>query len=166
MLILSIAYVRPYIFSVLPSGSVPTSSVEGGTSIVGTTSFVPTTVLEIRSSISLLPSQTLPVPFKAPTAGSPYPSYTARLLTSSPGAKSPLYLLTTVTDRTTATTEGSTLWSFCMKSWNEQVDELVRNGAYADALALLDSLDAAVLPDKVQYTMLACNRVYSLIYSH
>ena len=31
----------------------------------------------------------------------------------------------------------------------EQVDELVREGAYADALILLDSLDVAILPDKV-----------------
>jgi len=31
----------------------------------------------------------------------------------------------------------------------EQIDELVGTEAYSDALALLDSIDPAVLPDKV-----------------
>lgn len=112
-------------------------------------SFVPTTVVEVRSSISLVTSQSLPVPFKAPAPGAAYPNHSARLLTSSPNAKSPLYVLTTPADRAVATAEGSTLWSFTMKPWGEQVDELVREGAYADALILLDSLDVAILPDKV-----------------
>jgi hypothetical protein len=36
-----------------------------------------------------------------------------------------------------------------MKPWGEQVDELVDAGKYAEALALLDTIDAAFLPDKV-----------------
>jgi hypothetical protein len=36
-----------------------------------------------------------------------------------------------------------------MKSWGVQVDELVDAGMYAEALALLNSIDPAVLPDKV-----------------
>jgi hypothetical protein len=36
-----------------------------------------------------------------------------------------------------------------MKPWGEQVDELVDAGKYAEALALLDTIDAALLPDKV-----------------
>lgn len=37
-----------------------------------------------------------------------------------------------------------------MKSWGEQVDELIEAEAYADALALLDTIDSAILPDKVR----------------
>jgi Vam6/Vps39-like protein vacuolar protein sorting-associated protein 39 len=118
--------------------------------VSSTASFVSTTVVEIRSSISLLTSQTLAAPFKAPAAGSVYSNYSTRLVTPSPGGKSPLFLLTTSNDRSTATAEGSTLWSFTMKTWGEQVDEMVSDGAYADALALLDSLDVAILPDKVR----------------
>lgn len=36
-----------------------------------------------------------------------------------------------------------------MKSWGEQVDELVADGSYGEAIKLLDTLDEAVLPDKV-----------------
>ncbi|KAG6893123.1 hypothetical protein C0995_001581 [Termitomyces sp. Mi166 len=35
-----------------------------------------------------------------------------------------------------------------MKTWAEQLDELVIDGRYADALALLNILDEVVLPDK------------------
>ncbi|PSR72950.1 hypothetical protein PHLCEN_2v11187 [Hermanssonia centrifuga] len=35
-----------------------------------------------------------------------------------------------------------------MKPWGEQIDELVDAGSYADALALLESIDSVVLPDK------------------
>lgn len=37
-----------------------------------------------------------------------------------------------------------------MKSWEEQLDELVQTGHYADALALLETIDEAMLPDKVK----------------
>jgi len=36
-----------------------------------------------------------------------------------------------------------------MKSWGEQVDELIDAGKYAEALALLDTIDTDLLPDKV-----------------
>ena len=36
-----------------------------------------------------------------------------------------------------------------MKSWGEQIDELVAAGSYLDALSLLDTLDIAVVSDKV-----------------
>lgn len=138
---------KPYIFSVLPSGSVPASLKDGGG--VPGTSFIPTAVIEIRSSISLIASQTLPAPFKPQAAAAPFTNHIARLLTPSPSSKSPLYVVTTPSDRATATAEGSTVWSFVMKAWGEQVDELVQEGAYANALALLESLDPAVLSDKV-----------------
>jgi len=36
-----------------------------------------------------------------------------------------------------------------MKPWGEQADDLIDPGKYAEALALLDIIDAALLPDKV-----------------
>jgi len=41
-----------------------------------------------------------------------------------------------------------------MKSWGKQIDELVVAGSYLAALSLLDTLDVAVVPDKVE-TVLA-----------
>lgn len=115
-----------------------------------------TSVLQICSSLSLRVTQTLPFPFDAPqsstvpvgTAVPPVPNASLRLLTSSP-AKSRLFLISTPTDRTAAAAEGSSIWQVTMKPWSEQLDELVRDGQYSDALALLDSLDEATLPDKV-----------------
>lgn len=113
---------------------------------------MPSSVIEVRSSISLQPSQMLPLPFVPPpattTTAAP-PVHVARLLTASPPAKSPLFLVTTPTDRASITALGSTVWSFYMKPWPEQVDEQVEAGSYADALALLESIDRALLPDKV-----------------
>lgn len=74
-----------------------------------------------------------------------------RLLTPSPSAKAPLYLVTTPTDRNAATSEGSTVWQFDMKPWSEQIDELVEAGQYLDALSLLDAIEQSVLPDKVNF---------------
>jgi hypothetical protein len=45
------------------------------------------------------------------------------------------------------------IWQFDMKPWVEQIDELVLAGRYADALALLDTVEEAVLPDKVVQTI-------------
>lgn len=41
------------------------------------------------------------------------------------------------------------MWQIRMRPWSEQIDELVQQGAYGDALALLDNVDQTVLPDKV-----------------
>lgn len=117
----------------------------------GQPSFHSSPVLQIHSSISLQLSQSLPLPFNSPqSTTSPAPTnYTLRLLTPSPSAKSPVFLVSTPTDRTTAASEGSTIWCIRMKPWGEQVDELIDAGKYAEALALLDIIDAALLPDKV-----------------
>ncbi|VDB94289.1 unnamed protein product [Peniophora sp. CBMAI 1063] len=136
-----ISFVKPYIFSLLPAGTVPAPS---ATDTAPT--FIPSPVLQIYSSLSLSPCQTLPFPFDA----EPSASHTLRLLTSSPGAKSPLYVIRTPTDRAQATNEGSTIWRFKMKSWVAQLDELVEEERYAEALSLLETLDQAVLPDKEQ----------------
>ncbi len=63
--------------------------------------------------------------------------------------KSPLFLVTTPTDRTAATVEGSSIWQFEMKPWAEQIDELVLAGQYSDTLKLLETVDPKLLPDKV-----------------
>lgn len=149
------AFVKPYVFSILPPGSVPSSQVEG-LSTSGSPSFIPSAVLEIRSSITLLPSQTIPLPFAPPSTGAPSTTnYSARLLTCSPSAKSPLFLITAPTDRATLTAEGSSIWLIEMKPWGEQVDELIETGSYANALALLNSIDAALLPDKVRRVLVS-----------
>ncbi|KAG6816641.1 hypothetical protein H0H87_004387 [Tephrocybe sp. NHM501043] len=153
-----LAYVKPYIFSVLPPGCVPIQSSDSSSSTISTQTqpnFIPSNVIQIRSSISLLTTQNIPFPFNPIASTStlsgpatPLANSTIRLLTPSPSDKAPLYLVTTPTDRTAATAEGSTIWQFKMKSWADQLDELVKDGQYADALALLDTLDEAVLPDK------------------
>jgi Vam6/Vps39-like protein vacuolar protein sorting-associated protein 39 len=74
-------------------------------------------------------------------------------MTASPSAKS-LFLVTTPTDKVASVNEGRTIWQFDMKPWAEQIDELVLAGQYADALALLDTLDEAVLPDKARQALL------------
>ncbi|KAJ7880982.1 hypothetical protein B0H14DRAFT_3763074 [Mycena olivaceomarginata] len=154
-----IAFVKPYIFSVLPPGSIPPPSPKPGSEASATGSqpanVTPTTVIQIRSSISLLPTQTLSFPFNQPppsAAAAPTPTInaTVRLLTASASAKSPLFFVTTPTDRAAATAEGSTIWQFNMKSWDAQIDELVVGGHYSDALALLDIIDVVALPDKEQ----------------
>ncbi|KNZ73327.1 Vam6/Vps39-like protein [Termitomyces sp. J132] len=157
-----LAYVKPYLFSVLPPGCVDINSPEFSNLIPSTQTypsqpnFIPTSVLQIRSSLSLLATQTIPFPFRQPSSTSstfsgttgPVAHATIRLLSPSPIEKAPLYLVTTPTDRAAATLDGSTIWQFKMKSWTDQLDELVIDGQYADALALLDTLDEAALPDK------------------
>ena len=141
--------------AVMPSGTVPISQLNGtlepaASNSQASTSFVPSPVLEIRSSISLSPVQSLPFP-PPPSEEQPNAAatqHTVRLLTVLP-AKSSLFLVTTPTDRATATAQGSSIWQFRMRPWNEQIDELVQAGAYSDALALLDLIDTASLPDKV-----------------
>jgi Vam6/Vps39-like protein vacuolar protein sorting-associated protein 39 len=149
-------FVKPYIFSVLPAGSVPIATVGDTGSAASQLTFYSGPVLQIHSSISLRISQSLPFPFPnspQPTSPPAYPiNHTLRLLSPSPSSKSPLFLVSTPTDRATAAAEGSTIWCFRMKPWGEQVNELIDAGAYAEALALVNSIDPAVLPDKVRYT--------------
>jgi hypothetical protein len=77
-------------------------------------------------------------------------NHTLRLLTPSSGSKPYMLAVSTPTEKTALAAEGSTIWSFRMQTWAAQVDELVRAGAYQSALSLLDSIDEALLPDKVQ----------------
>jgi len=71
-------------------------------------------------------------------------------MTPSASAKAPLFVLTTPIDKVAAASEGSSIWQFTMEPWSEQIDELVFAGQYSDALALLDSIDESLLPDKVR----------------
>ncbi|OJT15140.1 Vam6/Vps39-like protein [Trametes pubescens] len=144
-----IAILKPYVFAVLPAGSVPTSQVEGLPATTPPT-FVPSPVVEIRSSLSLSPVQTIPFPpaSTCASAQTTTATYTVRLLTPSPSSKSPLFVVSTPTDRTAAANVGSSIWRFRMKPWIQQIDELVEAGSYKEALALLDSLDVALVADK------------------
>ncbi|KAF9468180.1 vacuolar sorting protein 39 domain 1-domain-containing protein [Collybia nuda] len=154
-----LAFVKPYIFAILPPGSVPSPpmAINSSSTTIATQpqpSFISTTVIQIRSSLASSAVQTIPFPFNPSTSTAILPTgaapsnATIRLLTSSPTAKSPLLLVTTPSDRNTAAAEGSTIWQIDMKPWTEQIDELVKDGQYADALALLDTVDEAVLSDK------------------
>jgi len=71
-------------------------------------------------------------------------------------------LVSTPTDRTTAASEGSTIWCIRIKPWGEQADELIDAGKYAEALALLDVIDVALLPDKVHTHQSACDSLLML----
>ena len=138
------AFIDPYVFAVLPPGTVPSEQSDGITP-----SFIPSSVVQVRSSISLANVQTVPFP-PLPAGATPAASnYLIRLLTSSPSSRSPLYMIRTPIDRTAATAQGSAIWRVYMKAWGDQIDELIVAGSYLGALSLLDTLDVAVVPDKV-----------------
>jgi hypothetical protein len=140
-------FVKPYLFATFPPNTVPTDKAQGAQS-----STIPTSVLQIRSSLSLLPVQTLSYPFnKAPDPSAAANPSTLRLLSPTPPSRSPLFLFSTPTDKTKLATEGSSVWVFSMRSWEEQIDELVETGRYAEALSLLDSIEDPLLPDKVYF---------------
>jgi hypothetical protein len=150
-----LAFVSPYILSILPPGTVPmpenggTSTLSGSAPAAPQSSLIPSPVVQIISSLTTQPVQTLPFP---PTPlVSPSITCTIRLLTSFPAAESPIFLVATPNDRTAAATEGSSIWQFRMRSWGDQIDELVQRGLYSDALSLLDTLDTDLLPDKVRF---------------
>lgn len=129
---------------------------------------IPNSALQIRSSLSLQPVQTLRFPFVeeppsvsspplttakggATKAPGPPPPHTLRLLTTTPGTgpSAPAFVLSTPTDRAALASEGSTLWALVLRPWSAQVDELVHAGKYADALALLGVV--SVQPDPTKH---------------
>ncbi|KAG8910095.1 Vacuolar morphogenesis protein 6, partial [Tulasnella sp. 408] len=164
--VLKDAFVKPYMLSIIPPGSIPLpSSKTSGRppSAVPAAPAAPTTYqtpcIQIASTLSLSTTQIVPYPFSgdpsnlqklAGTTASPASTTSVRVLSASPSAKSPLFATSTPVDRTAAAAEGTTVWAFTMADWGEQIDELVDAGSYADALALLDTLDTAALPDKEQ----------------
>ncbi|KAJ7702146.1 vacuolar sorting protein 39 domain 2-domain-containing protein [Mycena olivaceomarginata] len=107
---------------------------------------VPTAVIEVRSSISLLPIQTLALPFNHAASIS---TSSSTLLMPSASSNS-LFLVTAPIHSTAAMAEGSTIWQMRMKPWNAQINGLVDAGHYHDALALLNKLGADTVPDKEQ----------------
>ncbi|XP_006455342.1 hypothetical protein AGABI2DRAFT_187742 [Agaricus bisporus var. bisporus H97] len=174
-----IAYIRPYVFSVFPAGTIPSEILDASTTSESQPpSMIRTSVVQIRSSISAHVLQNFTIPFPVPSSPSPAGSVTADNKSStdtvattststslpstavqnasihiplfSSSTKSPLYMITTPVDRTVAAAEGSSIWQFGMRPWAEQIDELVENGYYADALSLLDVIDESALLDKVQ----------------
>lgn len=142
------ALVKPYVFAILPPGTVPTLQLDNIPGISAST-FVASPVIEIRSAISLSPVQTIPFPPGPLTPFATAATHTIRLLSPSPSAKSPLFVVSTPVDRTAAANNGSAIWCFRMKPWTQQINELVDAGAYAHALSLLESLDSALITNKV-----------------
>lgn len=146
---LEVAFAKPYVFAVLPSGSVPSlknSSLPNANN----------PVLQIRSVGTLFAVQTLCFPpasasgttsRSTPSASSTSPPQ-VRLLTPSSGNKPPIFIVVSPTDRATLEREGSTIWQLEMQSWGQQIDELVEKGEFEEALGLLDSVDNVILEDK------------------
>ncbi|KAF8127072.1 hypothetical protein EV363DRAFT_1518382 [Boletus edulis] len=172
-----IAFVNPYIFSILPAGTVPiatepsnglnnaslptsSSTPPHATAQSQTQSpFIQAPVIQIISSINMLPVQTIAFPFAPPSsfqnnAGASFANVansSLRLLTTNvastlPGTSlttpskipSHLYLISTPLDRTLASSEGSSIWKFAMRDWEAQIEELVSQASYTEALALQD----------------------------
>lgn len=142
------AFTRPYVLA-----SVPASS-----------ALVTLPRIHVRSCLSLSETQTLVYPFnedKASTEGtqpSSLPvsssssntlSATLRLLTASHSTNSPTFVLSTPTEKAALTANGSTIWALKMQDWGSQIDELVSEGQFEEALTLMGSLDVAILPDMV-----------------
>ncbi|EIW83909.1 rab guanyl-nucleotide exchange factor [Coniophora puteana RWD-64-598 SS2] len=149
-----LAYVKPYILSALAPGTVPAPSDEKNTAATGTqNTMIQSPVVQISSYLTASNVQTLPFPPQltpAPT-GPASATYTIRLLTPSTLSSKPsIYLVATPTDRTAANSEGSSIWQLRMRSWMDQIDELVTSGLYAEALSLLHTLDVSILPDRDQ----------------
>ncbi|KAG9051519.1 Vacuolar morphogenesis protein 6 [Tulasnella sp. UAMH 9824] len=157
------AFVKPYMLSIIPPESIPLPSSKTSGSPPSGAPAAPTTYqtpcIQIASTLSLSTTQIVPYPFSedpsslqkpAGTTTSPPSATSVRVLSASPSAKSPLFATSTPVDRTAAAAEGTTVWAFTMAGWGEQIDELVDAGSYADALALLDTLDTTALPDKEQ----------------
>ena len=149
------AFVKPYVLSIQPLGSVPSSLLDFHSEILtGPTGFIQAPVLQVQSSITNQPVQLLALPTAAQIPSS------LRLLCPSPSSKAPAYVISTPTDKTTATSEGSTVWMLRMRSWGEQVDELVDEEKYSEALSLLDNIEKASLPDYVGFFLSTHDRTF------
>lgn len=112
-------------------------------------------VIEIQSTLTSQGVQSLLLPSTTSSSGAPGGNYSIRLLTASPASKAPAYAVSQPSDRNVAAVAGSTIWTFQMRTWGEQVDELIAAEAYEDALLLLKTIDKATLPDKVRHVELS-----------
>ncbi|KAG8832639.1 Vacuolar morphogenesis protein 6 [Serendipita sp. 399] len=140
MTLLVLALVKPYLLSILP-----------GTA-AGASTQTPNPVIQVRSSLTLSVAQTISYPFGTSklTKASPASQYSLRLLSTSSASTAPLFLISAPNDRTSLAAEGSTLWMFNIRPWSTQIDELVAECRYSDALALLETLEEGVLPEKIK----------------
>ncbi|EPQ27516.1 uncharacterized protein PFL1_05054 [Pseudozyma flocculosa PF-1] len=140
-----VAYAKPYVFAVLPGGSVPSLKQSSAPNAAFP-------VLQVRSASTLIAVQTLCFPpLLSPTSP---PGYSAppsvRLLTTSASNKPPIYVVVSPTDRGAQERDGSTVWRLDMHGWSQQIDELLQKGEFEEALALLDSVDEVILEDKAE----------------
>ncbi|PWY99444.1 hypothetical protein BCV70DRAFT_118819 [Testicularia cyperi] len=163
---LEVAFARPYVFALLPPGSVPALK----NSSLPNANFP---ILQIRSIGTLYAVQTLcfpPLSTSSTSRPKPTPAASSslltsslslsssssasvtppqvRLLTTSSSSKPPVYVVVSPSDRTTLEKEGSVVWRLEMQGWSRQIDELVEKGEFEEALGLLDSVDNVILEDK------------------
>lgn len=137
----STIFVHPYIISVLPAvaaASTFTSKLTFGALSSAAETSQPN--VQVLSSKTLAQVQLL----RLPETGVRMVS----LPTLSSGAKPPIYICSSPTDRAALETEGTTVWKLEMERWDTQVNELVRKGEFEEAIALLDSIDQVFLEDK------------------
>ncbi|CAG7849163.1 SubName: Full=Related to Vam6/Vps39-like protein involved in vacuolar morphogenesis {ECO:0000313/EMBL:CCA68795.1} [Serendipita indica DSM 11827] len=134
-----IAFTKPYLVSILPAIAQATNASQVSTSAI----------LQVRSSLSFSVSQQLYYPFAPLNLSKPANNvqYNFRVLSSSPNA---VFLTSAPNDRYTLGAEGTVLWMLTMKPWNTQLDELVKDCKYTDALMLLESIDDSALTDKAK----------------
>ncbi|KAK0531875.1 Vacuolar morphogenesis protein 6 [Tilletia horrida] len=147
-----VTFAAPYVFAILPNcGSLATHFKDG------TSSLAQQPVVQIRSAGTLAPVQTIPFPpHTSSTATDVSFSHppTVQLLTPITSMKPPLYLVVSPSDRERGATAldklGATVYRLDMQSWAAQIDELVERQYFGEALALLDSVDEVILPEKLK----------------
>lgn len=151
-------YVKPYILSIAPASTVPASTIPDTIAKITTANnFILPPVLQIHSSLSSQLEQSLILPSSA--SGSSLTSnsnHTIRLLTPVATFKAPIFAVSTPTERNAVSQDGSSIWLLHMRTWSDQINELVDDERYIDALALLDTIDNVTLPDKVAPSLLQC----------
>jgi hypothetical protein len=150
-----------YLVSLFPPNTLPSPTSNGqpnapstphpGFSIQIRSYLYPTSYIQTIQQPFNMPviDQTSPSPATAPTTAHAQLNSPLRLLT--PTSSSTVYVVSAPSDRSQLTAEGTTLWSISMKKWLTQVDELIEDGLYLEALTLMATLDEAELPEKVHF---------------
>ncbi|GAA5982475.1 hypothetical protein JCM5350_000425 [Sporobolomyces pararoseus] len=124
----------PYIISLLaPSPSSPTTS----TTSTESSPVPPTLVIINFETLSIVQSLSVP-PESASSPDSTSSLHNARLLSaSSSSAQPPILIVTSPQQTTTNVPAEQTLWIGTMESWQDQIEELGRQGKWEEAIRLL-----------------------------
>ena len=144
-------YMKPYLVSLFGPNTIPIADISAHKDAQNSQQLYHNPSLQIRSTLHPASyTQTIPFPFSSETHQPSSTTHTLRLLATSPPSN--LYCLSTPLDKQQITNDGSTLWAVSIKPWDVQIDELILEALYEEALALLDVIDKAVLPAKVLCT--------------